>query len=151
MRAAALLPCRILRRLDQRLGRRGSYLACAGSAWTMYGLGIIISPRPGTVRGMLLLRNIAPLEFWGAIWVVCGLTAIAFAFTRTGRDVYGFVAAVIPTLVWCVAYGAAMIAGDFPYAWVSAATWGFAALRLIVVSGWPEPAGAQQKREAAHG
>ncbi|MFF7335466.1 hypothetical protein [Streptomyces sp. NPDC008150] len=114
-------------------------------AWTMYGIGIIITPRPGTVRGMLLLRNAAPLELWGVIWVVCGLTAIVFAFTRTGRDMVGFMAAVLPTLMWAGAYVAAMISGDFPSAWVSAATWLFAALRLIVVSRWPESTGVQQK------
>lgn len=151
MRAAALSPCQLLRRLDERLGRRGSYLACAGSAWTLYGLGTIITPRPGTVRGMLLLRNIAPLELWGCVWVVCGLIAIGFAFTPTGRDRWGFVAAVCPTILWAGAYVAAMISGDFPSAWVSAATWMFAALRLIVVSGWPEPPGSQQKREAVNG
>ncbi|MFF6931478.1 hypothetical protein ACFY9D_35150, partial [Streptomyces californicus] len=122
MRAAAFLPCRVLKRLDNRLGRRGAYLACAGMAWTMLGLSFMTEPSPNTVRGMVLLRQIAPMWVWGALWVVCGLTAIAFALARTGRDRYGFAAAVLPTLLWSCAYIGAIIDGDFPSAWVNAAT-----------------------------
>ncbi|MGW4270886.1 hypothetical protein ACWEGQ_00615 [Streptomyces seoulensis] len=102
---------------------------------------------------MLLLRSIAPLGVWGVVWVACGLTAIGFAFTRTGRDRFGFMAAVCPTLLWAGAYLAAVFLGDFPSAWVSSATWLFAAMRLIVVSGWPEPPSRalQQRQDSAHG
>lgn len=147
MRAAALSPCRILRRIDERLGRRGSYLACAGSAWTFYGIGLMVTPRPGTVKGMLLLRSIAPMWVWGLIWVACGLTAIVFAFAGTGRDRWGFVAAILPTLMWAGAYLIAILAGDFPSAWASAATWTFAAARLVIVSGWPEAPASSQRQE----
>lgn len=150
MRAAAWSPCRILRRIDKRLGRRGSYLVCAGSAWTLYGIGLTIEPRPGTVRGMLMLRSIAPMWVWGLVWIACGLTAIVFAFARTGRDRYGFAAAVLPTLLWAGTYLVAMLAGDFPSAWVSAATWLFAASRLLIVSGWPEPTFQQYRQDTAH-
>jgi hypothetical protein len=151
MRAAVLSPCWLLRRLHERLGRRGSYLACAGAAWTLYGVGIILAPRPGTARGMLLLRSIAPLQAWGMVWAACGLTAICFAFARTGRDRWGFMAAVAPPLLWTGAYTAAMIRGDFPAAWVSAATWLCASLRLVIVSGWPEPPTTQQRQDTPHG
>ncbi|MFD6149379.1 hypothetical protein [Streptomyces sp. NPDC060243] len=139
----------MLRRLDKRLGRRGSYLACAGSAWTLYGAGVIIEPRPGTVRSMVILREIAPMWVWGLIWVVCGLTAVAFGLARTGKDRWGFGAAVLPTLMWAGAYGLAIVAGDFPAAWTGAATWLFAALRLIVVSGWPETTPTTTRRQDA--
>lgn len=151
MRAAALSPCRLLRRLNKRLGRRGSYLACAGSAWILYGVGLVITPRPGTVKGMTVLRSIAPMWVWGLVWILCGMTAVAFAFTHTGRDRFGFMAAVCPTLLWAGAYGAAIVRGDFPSAWVSAATWLFAGARLIVVSGWPEPPVTQQRQDTVHG
>lgn len=152
MRAAAWSTCRILRYIDKRLGRRGSYLACAGSAWTMYGIGVMLAPRVGTVRGMLLLRGIAPMWVWGLVWVICGLTAVCFAFAGTGRDRWGFAAAVLPTLLWAGAYFVAMLNGDFPSAWVSAATWLFAASRLLIVSGWPEPTTSQQcRQDTAHG
>lgn len=144
MRAAAHLPCRILRRLDARLGRRGSYLAVAGSAWTLYGLGIILDPRVGTVKGVSILRHLLPIEAWGAFWMLCGLTAVAFAFTRD-RDRFGFFAAVLPAAVWSGAYAAALMTGDFPKAWTSMATWALAAIRLIIVSGWVEPARRPRK------
>ncbi|MFJ5294534.1 hypothetical protein [Streptomyces sp. NPDC088348] len=139
MAALQRAPSRAWRALSARLGRRGAYLFSAGCAWTGYGIGVAIDPRYGTVRGVTILARYCPLTVFGWLWIVCGLTACVCAFFRTpGRDRIGFGAAVLPALLWAGAYGASWITGDYPKAWTSAISWGFAAIRLMVVSGWRE-------------
>ncbi|WP_158920327.1 hypothetical protein [Streptomyces sp. NBRC 109706] len=64
----------------RRLGRRGAYLMAAGVGWALYGVGILLDPRPGTVRSAVVLAHLLPLEWWGGLWVGCGMVAVAMAW-----------------------------------------------------------------------
>ncbi|MGW5529498.1 hypothetical protein [Streptomyces xanthochromogenes] len=138
---------RALAALNARLGHRGRYLLCVAGAWEIYGLGIILDPRFGTVRGVGILQNLAPLHWWGLFWMLCAAIAGVYAFaSKPGRDWIGFIAAALPALVWAGAYLVSWISQDYPRAWTSAGAWLFAALRLGVAAGWPEHTRQEQRK-----
>lgn len=127
---------RLLRRLP---GRRGAYLFIAGAGWALYGVGILLDPQPGTVRSAVIMRELAPLQVWGWLWVCCGLLAAAAAWSVCPRrQGWGFAAASAPPILWAAAFAAAWLTGEYD-AWAGAATWAGAAVRLMIVAGWREP------------
>lgn len=130
---------RAARRAAERLGRRGAYLAIAGAGWLLYGTGIVLDPREGTVRAAAVLRHVAPLEVWGWAWVLCAAIALGTAWSRCPeRQAVGYAAATAPPLLWASGYAAAWALGEHPQAWAGAATWAAAALQMMIVAGWRE-------------
>ncbi|MGW2210107.1 hypothetical protein [Streptomyces sp. NPDC001781] len=132
--------------------RRRAYLLAAGLGWLLYGVQVVQDPRPQTVRSAAVLANVAPISAWGWAWI--GGSAVALAAAAAGRDAWmwvGFTGAMYPPLLWGVAYLGAYLSGSYPGAWSGAATWGFAALRLLIVAGWrgetPVPAELEVRRE----
>jgi hypothetical protein len=105
--------CAAVRRLRQRLGRRGTALVLLGIGKVCYGAGYILTPQPET-RGLELLTDHGTIRCWAMIWVVCGAVTFGSAWLRIGRDRFGFIAALIPPFVWGFAFLWASAAGDFP-------------------------------------
>jgi hypothetical protein len=99
------------RRLCKRLGRRGAFLAIIGVGKTCWGASFLVDP-PST-QGLELLTNVCSLRHWAWLWIVAGLITTGSAFLRVGRDLYGFVAALIPPAVWAVAYTSAVVNGTY--------------------------------------
>ncbi|MFX4294113.1 hypothetical protein [Streptomyces bohaiensis] len=125
----------------RRLGRRGAYLLVTGITWTLYGIGVIIDPRVGTMRAAVVLRDAAPLQVWGAVWVAGGVVAAASAWAACPRwRALGFGAAMLPPLLWSLAFAWAWATGEYPRAWTGAAVWAGAAAKVWIVAGWtPRP------------
>ncbi|MFC8171219.1 hypothetical protein [Streptomyces sp. NPDC057325] len=131
MAAAALL--------RTRLGRRGSVLLAFGVMELLYGLGLLLDPRFGIVRGVGVLTHVAPMWVWGGLWMLCGALALIMAWdVRATRDTWGYAAAVLPPLGWCGAHLVAWLTGSYPQAWTSAVTWACIAVVIRRVNGWPE-------------
>ncbi|GHB55342.1 hypothetical protein GCM10010331_48960 [Streptomyces xanthochromogenes] len=127
------------RRLSKRLGRRGSILAAFGIFESFYGFGAATDPRYGVVRGVGVLTNLLPMEWWGALWMVAGFLALVFAFEPRPRwDRWGFAAATLPMSLWSGANFVAWISGSFSQAWTSGVTWGVFVYIAIRINGWPE-------------
>lgn len=124
-----------------RHDRRGLYLFTAGAGWVLYGVQVAADPRPGTVRAAAVLARYVPLQVWGWVWITCGTIAILAALSPCPtRRTVGFAAAEFPPLVWALGFAAAWLVGQYPQSWAGAATWAGAALRLVIVAGWPDPA-----------
>lgn len=102
---------RAVRRLQQHLGRRGTFLLILGIGKTCWGVSFIVDPPDD--RGLALLTSVCSLRHWAWLWIICGLVTTFFAFLRIGRDRYGFYAALIPPSVWALAYGAAVVNGTY--------------------------------------
>ncbi|AZM54177.1 hypothetical protein DMA15_17690 [Streptomyces sp. WAC 01529] len=131
MRAAA-------RRLRARLGRRGIALVLLGLAKICYGLGFALQPDPNPV-GLGLLTRWADLRCWSSVWIVCGAITFGFAWLRVGRDGLGFMAAVVPPIVWGGAYLWGAVLGDYPRGLAIAAWYAIGHVGLILwASGVPE-------------
>jgi hypothetical protein len=105
------MPCRAARRLHQALGRRGIFLLILGVGKTCWGVSFLVDPPPA--HGLELLTRVCSLRDWAWLWIVAGLVTGASAFLRVGRDLYGFVAALVPPTVWAIAYTAAVVSGDY--------------------------------------
>ena len=99
-------------RLRAHLGRRGQVLLIFGTGKICYGLGFLVDP-PQNADGLRLLTEVCSLRHWSWLWIVAGIITAAFAFLRVGRDGAGFVAALVPPLVWATSYTAAVITGDY--------------------------------------
>ncbi|GAA4688219.1 hypothetical protein [Streptomyces youssoufiensis] len=103
--------CRGGRWCRRALGRRGAFLLILGVGKTCWGIGFLVQPPPAD--GLQLLTAVGPLTAWAWVWIVAGLVTTASAFVRVGRDGLGFIAALVPPMVWATAYTAAVVSGEF--------------------------------------
>ncbi|MYR84100.1 hypothetical protein GTY41_03855 [Streptomyces sp. SID685] len=127
------------RRIQKRLGRRGSILAGIGTMELVYGLQVVIDPRYGVVRGVGVLTHLRPMPWWGVLWMLCGAAALVLAFEPKPKwDRWGFAAAWVPMEIWSLANLVAWLSGDFHQAWTSAVTWGVWAYIVTAINRWPE-------------
>lgn len=125
--------------LAKRLGRRGRVLILFGGMEALYGLSIATDPRYGVVRGVGVLTHMLPMPWWGGVWMLCGVIAVALAFEPRPRlDRWGFAAATLPMSLWSGANLVAYVSGEFGQAWTSVCTWGCFVGVLIIVNRWPE-------------
>lgn len=102
---------------------RGLALFSTGIAWISYGITVSTSPRYGTVRGITVLLDLMPIKAWGALWMVCGVLCLTFCLRPNGRDLLGFLGAVIPATLWAVAYALGGFTGTGYNVWASVAPW----------------------------
>lgn len=105
------MTCRAVRRLQQHLGRRGTFLLILGVGKTCWGLSFLLDPPPA--NGLELLTSVCSLRHWAWLWISAGAITGFSAFLRIGRDRWGFYAALAPPTVWAIAYMAALINGTY--------------------------------------
>lgn len=129
------------------LGRRGAFLLLVGIMWATYGYGLIHSPL-GDQRGLTLLIRLCPLPRWGYVWLIAGTIAVIAALsTRRRWDEVGYVAVLIPPMLWGLAYLTAWWPlGVYPRGWATAAVWGMVTTAVMIVAGWPEPPSRWRRR-----
>ncbi|MFD6113587.1 hypothetical protein ACFWG0_26240 [Streptomyces yangpuensis] len=130
--------CRAVRRLTRALGRRGAILSCYGLVWILYGYGQLVTPQVDQ-RGLHLVLNIRPLEFWGWCWIAAGLVALVCAWAPPGRDAAAFILLPLVVVPWMTSYLVAWLSGAYPRGWVAAAVWAVITAPVLVVAGWQEP------------
>ncbi|SFF11279.1 hypothetical protein SAMN05216251_108208 [Actinacidiphila alni] len=116
-----------------RVGWRGLALVLSGVAWISYGAGLTVQPRYGTVRGITVLLHLLPMTAWGCLWIACGVACLLYALAGTGRDQSGLVAAVVPPLLWAVAYALGGMVG-VGVAWSGVAPWASHAGLIYVIA-----------------
>ncbi|MFE2360108.1 hypothetical protein [Streptomyces virginiae] len=117
--------------LWRHLGWRGLALAGVGACWITYGIGLLVTDRPGLLLATAPLLRVMCLEAWGGVWIACGTAGVVTAVLRPGRDLVGFAGAAGPPLCWGLAYAAAAATGAYEVAWASVPL--FAAILLLVV------------------
>ncbi|WNI16604.1 hypothetical protein [Actinacidiphila sp. ITFR-21] len=127
MRAAVSWACR-------RLGYRGTALLISGVAYITYGASIAVQPRYGTVRGIAVLLSLAPMPVWGWGWIACGVLCLAYSVASAGPDWIGLCAAVVPPLLWAVAYAMGGALGASPTAWGAVAPWASHAALILIIA-----------------
>ncbi|MDX3507379.1 hypothetical protein PV755_00320 [Streptomyces caniscabiei] len=87
------------------------FLLILGVGKTCWGISFLVDPP--TAQGLELLTRLCSLRDWAWLWIAAGIVTGASAFLRVGRDLYGFVAALVPPTVWAIAYAAAVVSGDY--------------------------------------
>lgn len=121
-----------------RVGWRGLALAVSGIAWVSYGAGLAVQPRYGTVRGITVLLQLVPMTVWGIGWVACGLVCLAYCTSAAGPDQPGMIAAVVPPLLWAVAYALGGLVG-VSVAWSGVAPWASHAGLIFIIARLTQP------------
>lgn len=101
----------VARVLCRHLGRRGVPLLILGIGKICWGASFIVTPSSGV--GLGLLTRYAPLHCWAWVWILAGIVTATSAFVPIGRDGAGFAAAIIPPLLWALAYGVGAATGEY--------------------------------------
>jgi hypothetical protein len=120
-----------------------------GCAWLIYGMGVLVDPRPVTMRSAAALGHLAPMEIWSMVWIFCGVVAMISSWARWPfRIELGFAAAIMPPMLWALSFTASWILGEYPDAWSGAVIWASMAARLAIVASWPTaPSLVEVRRE----
>src|SRR5690606_10495342 len=96
--------------------------------------------------GLALLLKLAPLDFWGWVWIVAGVVAVVCAWLPARRDWPGFLAVWLIATPWAMAYLLSWWPlGESPRGWVVAMIFGAFGSVCLVVIGWDGPPGAQRE------
>lgn len=126
-----------------RLGRRGAFLTLFGTAYILIGQSLLTTEQTPLVRHVFRFGlSILPLHGWGIAWIVCGSVAILDGLYSRGRDLIGFVAAVLAPLAWSFVYLVAWIQLDVrgvANLWQSSLLYAVLAAAVMIVAGMPEP------------
>lgn len=118
------------RRLWRRLGIKGLYVILFGVGWTVIGWLYATAPLSDGARATLALAlRLAPMRFWGYLWVAFGVVAIGAALFR--QQWAGFTALVVMPALWA---GFLLLGGGFAGA-RSAVIFGCVALAVALPSG----------------
>lgn len=126
------------RTLSRHIGHRGAFLILVGTAWIVYGASITTAS--GHRHGLTLLLQVCSLAGWASLWILAGVIALACGpLRRPGRDTAGFVALIIPPMVW----GTSNLVswwpiGDDGRGWAGSLIWFIVALTVAIVASWPE-------------
>lgn len=125
-------------RLWHHLGRRGVALLFFGLLDLVYAFSLF-NPLPVERRGsgQAFVASVAPLPFWGAMWLAVGLVCLVQAWAR--RDQIGFAAAIMIKCVWGTVFLIGGLTGQIERAYVSVVIWLALAGFVAVISTWPEP------------
>lgn len=91
---------RCCRWVHRQLGLRGECLAILGVAdfayaWSLFTASPSVVATNGTYRWII---GIAPLWFWGGLWLIAGIACLAYSVRRDDR--VGFMAAIGIKILW---------------------------------------------------
>jgi hypothetical protein len=118
--------------LWRHLQWRGLTLAGVGALWVWYGIGLIVTDRPGVIAATAPLLRLMCIEAWGGVWIAGGTLGLLTAALRPGRDLLGFAGLTGPILVWAAAFVAAAATGSYETAWTAVPLY-LAPLLMVVV------------------
>lgn len=102
--------------LHGRLSRRGVFLMMFGAIYGVIGAVTLAGPERTRFFHLFgLLSQVVNSDWWGLLWIVCGLLALVAGVATIGyrpgevRDAYGFTALLIPPGAWTAFYAASMV------------------------------------------
>ena len=121
----------------RRVGRRGATLLFFALLDFVFAISLL-SPLPEAQRNpaTFFIARVAPLWFWGLLWLSAGLICLWGAFVK--RDQVAFFAAVGIKVLWGLLYVGMQFAG-IPRAWLGATIWLCLGVFVLIISTWPEP------------
>lgn len=126
-----------MRRLVNRMGRRGYFLGFFGILGLVYSLYLIKPPaETKTGPSYKQLGTILPLRAVGFLWLAMALICLVQMWTK--RDKLAFMLSSGVFGGWGLIYLSGWIFNIIPLGWLSSAIWFVLAGGSMIVSGWPE-------------
>lgn len=133
------MPVKRYRMAKAKFGKRGFACLWFGIVFIVIGLSFIIGdPSPTLALNLKFLTSVLPLEVWGSIWTLGGLTFLVAAFWKR-LELIAFMVGIAITLNWSIGYAIQAAFGESSRGWVSAAIYGFFAVLILLISTWAEP------------
>lgn len=133
------MPIKRYRMARAKFGKRGFACLWFGIVFIVIGLSFIIGAQsPTLLMNLKFLINVLPLDVWGSIWVLGGLTFLIAAFWKK-LELAAFMFGIAITLNWSVGYAIQAAFGESSRGWVSSAIYGFFAVLILLISTWAEP------------
>ncbi len=126
-------------RISRKLGKRGAASLWFGIVFVVIGLSFIIGEQsPTLMMNLQFLTKVLPLEVWGSIWTLGGITFLVAAFWKR-LELIAFMLGIAITANWAVGYAIQAATGASSRGWVSAAIYGFFSVLILLISTWAEP------------
>jgi hypothetical protein len=121
---------KLLRRLKERIGHRGAFLALLGLAYIFYGLRLYVEPA-FTNENLLL-----SIHAWVYVWIVTGGFIFLRAFSK--HDRYAFMLATFIGGWWSGRWFYIWIYHHVSVAWPESFLWFMITLAIFTISSWSE-------------
>lgn len=121
--------------------RHGLVLTVSGSVYFLFGLSLL-SALPGESRwvGLVVVRNLMPLEAWCVIWCFVGALVMLSSRWPSFVSFWGYMLLTGLASLWSAAYLAAVIIREAPPSNISGSiVWGLVAFLWWAVSGLVNP------------
>lgn len=132
-------PANWVHRTARHIGRRGAFLITFGVIFALIGANLAEGVPKGTRDSYALALDLAPLDVYGAAWILCGLTAITAAVLRDKWHWIGFAALTAISTLWTVVWLAAWLHGDADRGYQGAIIYASLALASQLVAGLVDP------------
>lgn len=121
--------------------RHDLILSVAGCMYVMIGIAYItISPSPGRSAPLQILLRIAPLQFWGWVFVAAGLLSIISSRWPPSAETWGYVVLTGISTGWGSAYLMGILFAGAPWTNISGfLIWGMLGFLWWAISGLVNP------------
>ena len=141
------MPHRLIKTIN---GYRGDFLLAGGTAFTAVGYSYVSVTTPGREAGFAWLPTHLDSDELGWLWVGVGLFTLMAGLLSAKSlllEKLGFMALVVPPLLWAFIFGGAWIQGSHPLGWVSTISYSLMAWWILIASDWPNPPCPPSSRE----
>lgn len=121
--------------------RHSMVLLVAGLVYVGVGLSLISNElTPGRAHSLAVALQIFPVEFWGWVWVLCGLMAVISSRWPAMAETWGYVVLTGLSSGWSATYLAGVVVTHSPRSNISSAlVWGLVAFLWWAISGLVNP------------
>lgn len=142
MEEVKLLLREVLPKLHIRPWRRHSLvLMVAGLVFIGVGIQyILVDLTPERARALAVSLRFFPVEFWGVVWIICGVMVVISARWPAFSDTWGYAVLTGMSAGWAATYVMGMIFMNSPLSNINGATvWGLIAFLWWAISGLLNP------------
>ena len=120
--------------------RHSMVLAASGAIYVGLGISYIVSDVSATRQdGLWVLLNVAPMAFWGSIWVLVGCVVVLSSRWPPASKTWGYSALLGLSAGWSSAYAIGFAFGGPNSSFSSILVWGLVALLWWSIAGLINP------------
>lgn len=121
--------------------RHDLILLVAGIIYILVGVAwVIAEPNHGREVALQILLSVAPMPFWGAVFIAVGTTCVVSARWPPVSETWGYVVLTSLSMGWGSAYLLGIVLGNSPWTNISGfLVWGLVSFMWWAVSGLKNP------------